>query len=106
MSENFTDRTPPSTIHVGTDRKSLQPSAGELLNERRGGLPVWVRAPVRGPEHFTGLSRAKLYDLIGKGLIRSRSLREPGAIRGCRLFHLGSILDYIERAGVEEGGNP
>jgi hypothetical protein len=85
-------------------KTSLLPSARELLTEQRAGLPIWVRAPVRGPEHFSSLTRAKLYDLSGKGLIRSRSLREPGAIRGCRLFHLKSILDYIERAGVENGG--
>ncbi len=90
-------------VEQDTARKSLLPSAGELLNERRGGLPVWVRAPVRGPEYFSGLTRSKLYDLTGKGLIRSRSLREPGAIRGCRLFLLSSILAYIERAGVEGG---
>lgn len=90
-------------VEQAAARKSLLPRAGELINERRGGLPVWVRAPVRGPEHFTGLSRAKLYDLTGKGQIRSRFLREPGAIRGCRLFDLRSILDYIERAGVDGG---
>jgi hypothetical protein len=62
-------------------------------------LPVWVRAPVRGPEHYTGLSRGKLYELSSKKLIRSFALKDSGAARGCRLFHLQSVLDYIE--GIE-----
>ena len=33
----------------------------------------------------------------GKGLIRSVSIREPGRIKGVRLFHLASILAFIER---------
>jgi hypothetical protein len=49
-----------------------------------------------GVEHFTGFSRAKLYELAANGKIRSVSIREPGAIKGTRLFHLKSILDFIE----------
>ena len=64
-----------------------------------GPLPVWVRAPKTGHERFTGLTRPKLYELAGKNLIRSASLREPGQLRGCRLFNLKSILDFI--AGCE-----
>jgi len=77
-------------------RVKLSASAAELLGERRNGVPIWVRAPKRGVEFYSGLSRAKLYDLVGRGKIRSSSLREPGQIKGTRLFHLGSILEYIE----------
>jgi len=81
-----------------TERKKLSATASNLLAERdRRGLPCWVRAPVRGVEHYSGLSRAKLYDLASKGLIRSASLREPGQIKGTRLFHLQSVLSYIEK---------
>lgn len=66
-------------------------------NDSNQGLPIWIRAPKTGPEHFTGLSRAKLYELAARGKIRSHSLREPGQIKGTRLFHLQSILDHIER---------
>lgn len=66
-------------------------------------MPVWVRAPIDGHEHFTGLTRAKLYELAGKGQIRSVSLREPGKVKGCRLFHLQSILDYIENMEAQAG---
>ncbi len=71
--------------------------AKQLLQEEAKGMPVWVRAPIDGHEHFTGLTRAKLYELAGKGHIRSVSLREPGKVKGCRLFNLQSMLDYIAK---------
>ncbi len=70
----------------------------ELEGARQGGLPVWIRAPrCGGPEHYTGFTRSKLYELEGMGKIRSVSIREPGKLKGTRLFHLGSILDFIDR---------
>jgi hypothetical protein len=74
----------------------LKPSATELLAERQGSRPVWVRGPARGREFYSSCSRAKLYQWAAEGKIRSVSIREPGRIRGCRLFHLQSILDFIE----------
>ena len=85
----------------GNDKTRLAPKARELLTEQANGLPVWIRAPKTGPEFFSGFSRAKLYQLAGEGKIRSVSIREPGAIRGTRLFHLGSILAYIEKCEAE-----
>ena len=69
----------------------------ELLEEQNGKLPVWIRCPARGHEHFTGFSRSKLYELSSKGLIKSVSIREVGQTRGTRLFSLGSILGYINQ---------
>lgn len=68
-----------------------------LLAERHEGLPVWVRSPKSGTEHFCGLSRSKLYDGAQRGHWRSVSIREPGQIKGTRLFHLGSILAFIAK---------
>jgi len=65
-------------------------------------VPVWVRAPSHGPEFFSGFSRAKLYQLDADGRIKSKSIREPGKVRGCRLFNLKSILDYIDSIPDEE----
>ena len=79
-----------------TRKRGLSPRVSEIVSQRDGTLPVWVRAPVVGVEHFSGLTRAKLYQLAGDGKIRSVSLREPGSIKGCRLFHLRSILDYYD----------
>ena len=76
--------------------------ARELLNDQSNGLPVWIRPPRHGLEFYSGLSRAKLYELGGKGHIQTRSIREPGAIKGTRLFLLKSILDFIAQCGQEE----
>jgi hypothetical protein len=57
---------------------------------------VWIRAPKSGPEYFSGFGRSKLYELDAKGKIRSTSIREPGQVKGTRLFNLQSILDFIE----------
>ena len=76
-----------------------------LLAEQHQGLPIWVRAPAKGGERFTGLSRAKLYELAGKGRIRTCCLKEPHMQRGTRLFNLPSILAYIEQQEAQtEGG--
>ena len=77
--------------------RSAQSRAAQVASERDGNLPVWVRAPKRGHEFYTGCSRPKLYEWAGKGFIRSVSIREPGRIKGVRLFHLASILAFIER---------
>ena len=78
-------------------RRKLSTTAAELMEERQGQLPVWIRSPKSGPEHYVGFTRAKLYELAGKGDIRTVSIREPGRVKGVRLFHLGSILDFVAR---------
>lgn len=79
----------------------LSARVDELLSDRDGLLPVWIRSPKTGPEHYTGLGRSKLYELDAKGKIKSRSIRESGQIKGTRLFNLRSILDFIESCGNE-----
>ena len=44
---------------------------------------------------LTGLSRSHLYAIYGEGKIKSVCLRKPGATRGKRLWHLGSISAYL-----------
>jgi hypothetical protein len=73
----------------------------ELLGDREGGLPVWIRSPKNGLDFYTGFSRSKLYELADKRHIRSVSIREPGQVKGSRLFNLASILAYIERCEAE-----
>ena len=82
--------------------RTIVPSIENRLAEHYRGLPVWIRAPKTGQEYYTGLTRAKLYDLAGRGLIGSFSLRDPGNLKGCRFFHLQSILDYRDRAELRE----
>lgn len=64
--------------------------------------PEWVRCPSKGPEYYTGLTKPTLYKLANEGRIRSLALKNhPKAERGIRLFHLGSVLAYIERCEKE-----
>jgi hypothetical protein len=83
--------------------RSLRPKARELLQDREGARPVWVRSPKQGTEYYTGFTRSKLYELAAKGAIRSVSIREPGQVKGTRLFHLASMLDYILKCEAEAG---
>ena len=77
--------------------RSVQDRLAQLACARDGNLPVWVRAPKHGNEFYSGCSRPKLYEWAAKGFIRSVSIREPGRIKGVRLFHLASILAFFER---------
>jgi hypothetical protein len=85
------------TTNGGTSasKTRLAPQARELLQDRAGNLPVWIRSPKTGTEFYSGLSRAKLYELAGAGKIRSVSIREAGQVKGTRLFLLQSVLDFI-----------
>lgn len=90
-----------TSVVDGKRRRSVAPKAAELLQDRNGQLPVWIRCPVQGHEFYTGFSRARLYQLAGEGKIRSVSIREPGQVRGTRLFNLASILEFIARCEKE-----
>lgn len=65
-------------------------------------LPLWIRAPVKGPEYWTGFSRSKLYELARDGKIRSVSMREGKQKKGTRLFELKSILALIDSQAVAQ----
>jgi hypothetical protein len=78
-------------------QRAASPRVSQLVKDTAGTLPVWVRAPKVGVEHFSGFSRSKLYQLAALRKIRSVSIREPGQVKGTRLFHLQSILDYIAK---------
>jgi hypothetical protein len=85
--------------------RSAQSRATQFASERDGNLPVWVRAPKCGHEFYTGCSRPKLYEWAAKGFIRSVSIREPGRVKGVRLFHLASIFAFIERCEASAENN-
>jgi len=46
---------------------------------------------------MSSCSRPKHYEWAAKSFIRSVSIREPGRVKGVRLFLLASILAFIER---------
>jgi len=88
-----------------TSRRQVRVS--QLLSDRQGTLPVWIRSPKSGPEFYSGFTRSKLYEAAAKGYIRSVSIREPGQLKGTRLFLLSSILAFIEKCEAKaktEGG--
>jgi hypothetical protein len=96
----------PSPVALVHNTRPVSAKARELLNDQSAGFPVWIRSPKQGVDFYTGFSRAKLYEGAGKGHFRSVSIREPGQIKGTRLFNLQSILDFIakcEQAATPEG---
>lgn len=97
MKVNDSDTAKRKPVSVSPPRRSLTPTLAERMAERNGMLPIWIRAPKSGTELLTGLSRAKLYQLAAESRIRSVSFREPGQVKGTRLFNLESILSEIER---------
>lgn len=62
-----------------------------------GGLQRWIRIPARGQEPNTGLSRAFIYGLIRRGLIKSACLKRPGCLRGVRTVYLPSLWAFLEK---------
>jgi hypothetical protein len=95
--------TPNTGSNVRPKSKPIPAKARELLSEQRAGLPIWIRSPKQGVEFHSGLSRSKLYELAGYGHIRSVSIREPGQVKGTRLFHLQSVLDFVAKCEVQAG---
>jgi hypothetical protein len=95
-----------TTLLESTKRKDrVSARVDELLAERSGRLPIWIRSPHGGGiEFYSGVTRSKMYQLASDGLIESRSIREAGQTRGTRLFNLRSILDYIESCPTVHGG--
>jgi len=95
----------PSPATLDQTTRPVSAKARELLNDQSNGLPVWIRSPKQGVDFYTGFSRAKLYEGAGKGHFRSVSIREPGQVKGTRLFNLQSILDFITRCEQQGASN-
>lgn len=66
--------------------------------------PEWIRMPGnKGRCPYTGLGRSLLYTLVTPCAanghmppVRSVSVRRRGNMRGVRLIHLQSLLDYLD----------
>ena len=69
----------------------------------------WSPIPPNGQRcQFTGLKHAKLYQILGEnGVARKHvrvvNLRTPGATRGQTLFHVGDMLQYLDKLSREQG---
>jgi excisionase family DNA binding protein len=64
------------------------------LNTSNAVQPIWLRVPQA--VQLTGLSRSKVYELLGAGAIRSASLRDPGQRHAVRLIDRADLLAFIE----------
>ena len=64
------------------------------LNTSNAVQPIWLRVPQA--VQLTGLSRSKVYELLGAGAIRSASLRYPGQRHAVRLIDRADLLAFIE----------
>jgi hypothetical protein len=47
-------------------------------------------------QRLCDLSRTTLLELSEGGLIRTVAIRKPGAVKGIRLVHMPSLLEYLE----------
>jgi Helix-turn-helix domain len=56
--------------------------------------PKWLRIPAACT--YSGMSRAKLYQLLTEGQIKSICVRKKGNIRGLRLISAESLDTFLE----------
>ncbi len=84
-------------VSFTTDPITTQPSAT--------GEPEFIRLPLRGLCPRSQLSRAKIYQLINAGKIKSVCLRERGQKKGCRLVHWPSLRAYLHRLLAEQNSD-
>ena len=72
----------------------------QLIREALGGvsnqefIPQYVDS--KGLARLTGISRSYAYLLLSEGKIDSACIRRPGSIRGKRLWHIPSVLMFLE----------
>ncbi len=79
------------------------PVAAPVVASAKPVLPEWCRLPKTGTlDAWTGLTRSKLNELVlacpandHKPPVRSICLRQRGKVKGVRLIHLRSLLDYL-----------
>ena len=71
-------------------------TAQEPDNQR----PEWLRIP--SAVKIFGISRTKLYELIGQQKIKSVSLRERGQVRGTRLLSYDSLMEYLDQLAEKQ----
>jgi hypothetical protein len=77
---------PPMNTHTSTDVTTLPAK--------------WLRLPAACA--YSGMSRAKLYELISEGQIKSICVRKKGNIRGLRLLSAESLDAFLESFVAEE----
>jgi hypothetical protein len=79
---------------------------GSAQTDQKYFRPEWIR--VEDAVRRFGLSRSRLYQLIGQKRIKSFSLRERNQIKGTRLLNYDSLCEFFEREaqGEQEVNTP
>ena len=60
----------------------------------------WARMP-KPKERFFGMSRTTLLELSQAGLIKTVSIRKPGANKGIRLIFVPSLREFLDKCTHE-----
>jgi hypothetical protein len=63
--------------------------------------PEWDRLP-KPKGRLEGLSRTTCTELIDTGLVKSATIRQPGAQRGIRLIHIPSLRKYLHELANQQ----
>ena len=56
----------------------------------------WARMP-KPKERFFGMSRTTILELSQAGLIKTVSIRKPGANKGIRLIFVPSLREFLDK---------
>jgi hypothetical protein len=64
--------------------------------------PEWAR--LKDAACYIGIRPSRFYELVeeSNGAIRKAVLRSPGAWRGAVIYHIPSILSYVDRIAEEQ----
>jgi hypothetical protein len=60
----------------------------------------WARMP-KPKERFFGMSRTTILELSQAGLIKTVSIRKPGANKGIRLIFVPSLREFLDKCPQE-----
>jgi hypothetical protein len=60
----------------------------------------WARMP-KPKERFFGMSRTTLLELSQAGLIKTVSIRKPGANKGIRFIFVPSLREFLDKCTHE-----
>lgn len=90
-------RKMPEAVRMPVDMPYRRPGGPHRFGDP--GNAAWDGLPGKG--YYFGVSRAYIYQLMTEGLVKTALIKHPGKCRGIRLVWRPSVLEYIDRHGVE-----